>query len=209
MNPFWQAMRVAMIAHQGEYRKVSRVPYFIHPLRVAGILAAHGFEENPFGIAALLHDVVEHGKLRALDIQDQFGMEVAQLVRGLTPPCTGSSWKERKVASIAKLAEVESPVLVLACADKLDNLLSIKEDLARFGLGVWNRLGRTPWEQNWYFRSLASVFEERLTEGPGALLAFEFSSEVRGVFGCGPAAQVAGGHSHGKGGVLGGHLLPR
>ena len=182
-NTYWRAVDTATQAHRGEYRKVVHVPYVVHPLRVAGILAAHGLPEEPLGIAALLHDVVEHGKMRSIDIEDQFGPEVARLVRGVTPPEGAGAWKERKRASIERLKSAEASVLILACADKLDNLISIREDLSRFGQATWGRLGRSPQEQAWYYRSLADLFETNLCGEPGALIAFELSAEVHRVFG--------------------------
>ena len=157
-------------------------PVLVHPLRVASILAAHGMPEEPFCVAALLHDGPEPGKLDLETIQREFGDEVARLVRAVTPP-TADSWHGKKTASIERLKTADESVLILACADKLDNLISIREDLARLGHRVWERMGRSPQMQTWYYRSLAEVFEERLGTGHASLLAGEFCAEVRLLFG--------------------------
>jgi (p)ppGpp synthase/HD superfamily hydrolase len=49
---------VAGLVHARQKRKGTEVPYLVHPLHVAMVLARHGFPEIVL-IAAVLHDVVE------------------------------------------------------------------------------------------------------------------------------------------------------
>jgi (p)ppGpp synthase/HD superfamily hydrolase len=180
----WQAVQAAVQAHEGEYRKVVRIPYVIHPMRVAGILAAYGLPEDPFVLAALLHDAPEHGRMELRAIEEQFGPEVARLVAGVTPLETGS-WRERKAGAVARLRDADPAVLILACADKLDSLISIRDDSARLGEAkVWNRLRREPNEMAWYHGAIAEVMDRR---GDGAAAAAplfaEYGRMVRELFG--------------------------
>mgnify|MGYP003447170341 CR=1 FL=1 len=68
--------------HNGQLRK-SGEPYIIHPLNVAYILVTAELDE-PTICAALLHDVVEDTKVTDQDIINEFGVEIAVLVDGVT-----------------------------------------------------------------------------------------------------------------------------
>ena len=58
-------------------------PYIIHPLNVAYILADIGLDDSTI-CAALLHDVVEDTDVTDNDIKRDFGVEIAQMVAGVT-----------------------------------------------------------------------------------------------------------------------------
>jgi len=69
-------------AHRGQTRK-SGEPYINHPLETAITLAKMGLDQ-PTIIAALLHDVPEDTIYSLVDVEKNFGPEVAQLVGGIT-----------------------------------------------------------------------------------------------------------------------------
>jgi len=74
-------------------------------------------------------------------------------------------------------------LLMLACADKLDNVRSIHEDLLARGEKLWTVFRRPREAQRWYYESLVDVLRPRMTEGSAAVLFREFEREVRAVFG--------------------------
>jgi hypothetical protein len=53
-----EALRLAAVAHEGQYRKGTNIPYLMHPVHVGRILERHGWAEDVV-IAGLLHDVLE------------------------------------------------------------------------------------------------------------------------------------------------------
>lgn len=55
---FDRALILAALAHRGQVRKGTAVPYVIHPVHVAAILERYGCPE-PVRIAGLLHDALE------------------------------------------------------------------------------------------------------------------------------------------------------
>jgi (p)ppGpp synthase/HD superfamily hydrolase len=55
---FDRALMVAGLVHARQRRKGTEVPYLVHPLHVAMVLARHGYPETVL-VAAVLHDVVE------------------------------------------------------------------------------------------------------------------------------------------------------
>ena len=72
----------SMKAH-GSQKRASGDPYFSHPLEVAGILADLKFDSSTI-ITALLHDVVEDTSYNLIDIKKNFGIEISNLVDGVT-----------------------------------------------------------------------------------------------------------------------------
>jgi (p)ppGpp synthase/HD superfamily hydrolase len=174
------ARKCAEAAHRGAHRKVSGLPYIVHPRGVASILAGAGYDAD-LVIAGLLHDTVEDGAVEPRDIERQFGAAVAELVASVTNHSGSGSWRERKRRVFAHLAGASPGSLALKCADALDNLRSIRLDLERHGDVVWRRLHPRP-QLHWYFRTLSKLFDERLRENLGPRLAASFRDELRAVF---------------------------
>src|SRR5215207_10739590 len=69
-------------AHDGQRRK-SGDPYFVHPASVAGIITELRLDTASV-CAGLLHDVVEDTLATTSDIEREFGVEIAELVDGVT-----------------------------------------------------------------------------------------------------------------------------
>lgn len=177
----FHAIQFASAAHAGQYRKNSRVPYLIHPLRVSRILIEAGCSET-LAVAAVLHDTVEDCFVTYDQIQRLFGPEVADLVRGASEPDKSAPWEQRKQHTIEFLRTAHNGTLLVSVADKIDNIRSIREDLALHGELAWSRFKRGRDQQRWYFENLSAVFNQRLTEDPGSRLAAIFADEVRAVF---------------------------
>lgn len=177
----FHAIQFAAAAHAGQYRKGTRIPYLIHPLRVAAILLESGCAED-LAVAAVLHDTVEDCFVTLEQIRRLFGPRIAELVAGASEPDKSQPWEVRKQHTIDFLRTAGEDQLLVCLADKLDNIRSIREDLALNGELAWLRFRRGRDQQRWYYESLAAVFNERCTAGIGARLASIFSAEVRAVF---------------------------
>ena len=163
-----EAVAFAMKAHEGAFRKGTRVPYIVHPLETAVIVSMMS-EDEELICAALLHDVVE-----AL-----FGPRVAALVMAETEDNT-KSWKERKAATLDHLdtAPRESKILILG--DKLSNLRCTARDYMVFGEAIWDRFNeKRKSEHAWYYNGVA----ERIRELAGYPLCQEYFELCRKVFG--------------------------
>lgn len=74
-----QALLLATVAHAGQARRCSAVPYVEHAFAVAWILDRAGFEEDTV-VAGLLHDVVEDTSVTLGEIVSRFGPVVAEMV---------------------------------------------------------------------------------------------------------------------------------
>ena len=178
----FDAIEFAAHAHAGQYRKGSPVPYIVHPINVVRIVLNCGCSET-VAVAAVLHDTVEDTAVTLDQIRDRFGCPVAALVEGMTEPEKGLPWQARKEHTLLVLTGAGRDLLMLACADKLDNVRSIHEDLLARGEKLWTVFRRPREAQRWYYESLVDVLRPRMTEGSAAVLFREFEREVRAVFG--------------------------
>ena len=181
----FDAIEFAAKAHRNHYRKGTKVPYLIHPMRVSKILIDHGCDEE-MASAAVLHDTVEDTDATLDDIQSQFGPRVASLVEGLSEPDRSDTWENRKQHTIDHLRHAPRDVLLIACADKLDNLRSMREDYAKFGEPFWDRFNRPKDKQQWYYRNVASVFVSRIDDELTKELFEALAAEVQAIFGTVP-----------------------
>lgn len=122
-----EAFKLAKESHSAQVRK-SGEPYLFHPLRVSHLAARHwmGFSSI---IAALLHDVVEDTPVTIEEVEDEFGTEVALLVKGLTKvedsELSRDALKEETYRNQILVAIKDIRVLCLKLWDRIDNLRTI------------------------------------------------------------------------------------
>jgi len=114
-------------AHEGQMRK-SGEPYIIHPLGAAHLLAEMRIDPTII-IATLLHDVPEDTPVTLEEIEQNFGSEIANLVKGITK--LGKlkyRGVERYIENLRKMfvAMAEDVrVMIIKFADRINNLESL------------------------------------------------------------------------------------
>ena len=118
----------AMRAH-GNQKRESGDPYFSHPLEVARILTDYRLDTNSI-ITALLHDTIEDTDATSEEIEEQFGVEVAQLVDGVTKltQIELQSEESDQAENFRKLVLAMSEdirVLLVKLADRLHNMRTL------------------------------------------------------------------------------------
>ena len=117
-------------AHGGQTR-ASGDPFFSHPFEVANILAQMKLDENSI-ITALLHDVIEDTLATKEEIKKIFGIEIANLVDGVTKLSKinlQQTNKNKQVENLRKFILAISEdirVLFVKLADRLHNMRTIK-----------------------------------------------------------------------------------
>ncbi|CAG0955880.1 guanosine-3',5'-bis(diphosphate) 3'-pyrophosphohydrolase [Burkholderiales bacterium] len=166
MTPqFTQAIALAALAHEGQTRKGTGIPYITHPVAVAGLVARYGGDEEQ-QIAALLHDVLEDAGEHWAPRIAEFGPRVLAIVRACTdgtPDASGhkAPWRERKEAYLKHLAETPADALLVSACDKLHNIPAIHLDLTETGASVFDRFSADRESVLWYYRRLAEIFTAR------------------------------------------------
>lgn len=157
-----KAYRFAEVAHRNQLRN-SGEDYILHPLEVAQILADLEMDEATIA-AALLHDVVEDTSFTIVDIEKEFGSEIALLVDGVTKlgRIEYKSKVEQQVENLRKMflaMAKDIRVILIKLADRLHNMRTLKyhsvekqKEIAQETLEIFaplaNRLGifRIKWE---------------------------------------------------------------
>jgi (p)ppGpp synthase/HD superfamily hydrolase len=116
----------AVKAHKGQTRKYTGEDYIVHPMAVADMVERHGGSEVQV-CAALLHDVVEDTAVTFDDIRDNFGGDIANLVRWLTDTSQPSDGNRRirKGIDAKRLAEAPAEAQFVKLADLIDNSSTI------------------------------------------------------------------------------------
>lgn len=150
-----RAYNLALDAH-GNQRRISEIPYILHPTSVACILVELGMDTQSI-VAALLHDVVEDTSYTVSDIEKIFGKEIANLVDGVTKlgKIPYSSQEEQQAENLRKMLIAMAEdirVIIIKLADRLHNMRTIecmepqkRRDKARENMEVYapiaHRLG--------------------------------------------------------------------
>jgi len=178
----FMAVEFATKAHSGQLRKKTNIPYIVHPLGAAQSLMELNCP-NKIVIACLLHDTVEDTVVTYQDIKEVFGWYVAELVKQASESDKKASWKERKMHTIETLRNSSYDATLVVCADKLNNIRSIKRDYDKSGEKVWERFNASKEDQGWYYRSLAEVFSLYTKNSAFSDLFEQFIKEVEVVFG--------------------------
>lgn len=176
---FDEALNFTARAHVRQMRKGTDVPYVVHPVHVARLLERYGFDEDVV-IAGLLHDVIEDTLTTAREVRQGFGARVAAIVQGCTEEDHEHGWwEDRKEAMIDFLRDAPPDVKAVACADKLHNLSTIRDELRSGGERVWRRFGRGRPDQSWYYREVV----DSLGAGWSHPILDELRAVVAEVFG--------------------------
>jgi HD domain len=90
-----------------------------HPVAVAELLIARGFDQTMVG-AALLHETAEDTDLEIEQVEDRFGAEIAGLVAGLTEDRRIERYPARKAEARTRAIH-DRRVATIYAADKLAN----------------------------------------------------------------------------------------
>lgn len=178
MDLIEKAIQVATLAHNGQYRKNSKIPYISHPVAVGLILLKAGYSDELVA-AGILHDTLEDTTLTLIEIKQWFGGRIAEIVEGCSEPDKSLSWEERKEHSILFLKDAPEDIRIVSCADKLHNIRSILDRYVLEGEEVWSIFKRGKNQQEWYYRSILNSLGH-LSEFP---LLKELRTDIDHLFG--------------------------
>lgn len=122
-----RAASYATKMHEGQYRKYGdKVPYIVHPVAVASMVAGVHPDDVVMIAAALLHDVVEDTPTEHRNLVQLFGEDIALVVKELTD-CKdkAKSRMVRKAETKKRLAAASYRAKTIKLADIIHNMPSI------------------------------------------------------------------------------------
>lgn len=124
-----KAYELAEESH-GDQKRLSGVPYILHPTSVACIVAQFGMDSECV-ISALLHDVVEDTEITLDYVRKEFGKDVANIVDGVTKISKIKlySREEQQAENVRKMLIAMSNdirVIIVKLADRLHNMRTIE-----------------------------------------------------------------------------------
>jgi len=184
-----KALIKAIELHKGQVRKGDgKIPYVVHPIEV-GIIVARYANIPELVSAAILHDTVEDCGYSTDDIEEEFGVEVKNLVSSLTEDKTIIDWAERKGENIKRL-RLNQDAYFIKSVDALANMRSLFTALKEEGSVVWSRFNAPKEQKMDYFKIILQDTEEflpkkLLEEYVSALKDLEYSEflEKKSVLG--------------------------
>ena len=146
---------VYAVRMHGSQKRASGDPYFAHPIEVAGILTDYRLDTATI-VTALLHDVIEDTEVTRSDIDGLFGVEVGELVEGVTKlsRLEATADYKRQAENLRKFILAVSKdvrVLLVKLADRLHNMRTLhyianaakRERIARETLDIYAPLARS------------------------------------------------------------------
>lgn len=177
-------------AHKKQLRK-SGEPYFMHCVRTAEILAQLRLDMDTI-CAGLMHDVLEDTGITRVELEKQFGKNIAHLVEGVTKigryKFSGGQ-RKRQAETYRKLllaTAEDMRVILIKLADRLHNMETLdylsteqqqrisKETLEIYApiahrLGIWSMMSRLEDLSFKYllpeaYREIADLLNEKLDE---------------------------------------------
>jgi len=183
-----KAVVFAARKHSGDTRKGTKVPYIVHPMEAAAIVAGITVDQEMIA-AALLHDTLEDTDAKPAEIEELFGKRVLALVAEESEDkreneAPESTWTIRKQETLDRLenrADHETNILVLG--DKLSNIRAMQRDLEAKGDELWERFNqKDPAMHGWYYREVARILgKDELLRDTQAYK--EYAEIVNAVFG--------------------------
>ena len=175
-----KAIEFATNAHKDQRRKTTGEPYIVHPMAVMNIVCQYTDDEDVV-CAAVLHDTIEDTPTSAEDIEKNFGEKIKNMVVQESEPDKTWSWEQRKQHTINRVACCnDRGCLLIACADKLDNLNCCLRARDEIGDEVWTHFKRGFNEQKWYHTNLLRAFKKQM---PECKMVADYEMVVNELFG--------------------------
>ena len=111
---------VTQMSESGHNSKPFNKPVILHSIRVGLSLYNLNYEHD-IVIAGILHDLIEHSDTGPVEIAEQFGEKVTQLVQANTFDCTVGSRTQQGIECIERCSKFGREALIVRAADTLEN----------------------------------------------------------------------------------------
>lgn len=179
---FTESIHTAIVTatrlHAGQMRKGIAYPYIVHPMAVAMILSRYT-QDNDTIIAGVLHDVLEDvnpSVYSKLDMEKQFGPFITRIVEevsevrdaglikdeAMRKELDRKTWRTRKERYLKGLEKDSTAALMVCAADKIHNLVSMREIFLELGRGAFEHFNAPMEEKFWFYGRVVEVLRKRL-----------------------------------------------
>lgn len=166
-----KAIQFAARKHHGHLRISSTpgepLPYVTHLFSVALLVAEDGAHDDVV-TAALLHDTLEDTKTTREEIVAAFNERVAELVESVTEIKEENGvlrdWKAIKKEYLKRIEQADDDALLIAIADKIDNVESRTEEYLQGGEAFLSKWKHPNGEHLWFYGEALRIAQRRLPE---------------------------------------------
>lgn len=175
-----KAIAFAMERHSGQVRKGTDKAYILHPLEVMNILAAMDADTNLLA-AGVLHDTLEDTETTLLEIVDEFGLDVAELVNFHTDD-KNLPWYVKRLTAVRALVIASEREKMLVMADKIANLRNMWNDYQTVGDELWKRFNAPKEMIAWYYSMSIDALSEMRDNEETAYFYWEMDELFKNLF---------------------------
>lgn len=163
-----KAIQFAARKHHGHLRReIEPLPYVTHLFSVALLVAEDGADDD-IVTAALLHDTLEDTDTTREEIVVAFNEHVALLVESVSEIKEKNGikldWKERKTHYLMQVEHASDGAVIIAIADKIDNIESKLEAFEKEGKSLLERWHQSAEDYLWYHGDALRIARARLPE---------------------------------------------
>ncbi len=163
-----KAIQFAARKHHGHMRQETEpLPYITHLFSVALLVAEDGADDDVV-TAALLHDTLEDTDTTRKEIIQVFNKRVADLVESVSEikekDGARLDWRERKYHYLAELERADDDAVLIAIADKIDNIESKLEAFRKEGETLFRRWKQPLESYLWFHSEALRIAHARLPE---------------------------------------------
>lgn len=157
-----KAIKKASVLHRNQQRKRDGTPYISHLFSVAFILLNYTDDENIIA-GGILHDVIEDTECTPEELEIDFGPRIKEIVLGVSEDKAIKDWGERKKYYRAHLENISFESLMVCAADKIHNLMSLRDVYEVYGGDLWKSF-ETPSPQIYFehHEGVLKILKERL-----------------------------------------------
>ena len=168
------AMSFASLHHAKEIRKLSGLPYKLHPFNVMRIamisilnLIPGTIRYTSMACAAVLHDILENTKVTPDEIQAEFGESTRIFVEDVTEWKSIKDWKERKEHAAGLLVHAPLESRIIKLADLYDNLFDFGFTAAVIGSDEAMQPFKATYAQKaWYYKTMLEAIDLNKNDYP-------------------------------------------
>ncbi len=156
-----KAIALTLKVHARQKRKGDNLtPYAAHPIAAAFLLFKYVDNEDVL-IAALLHDALEDTDYPAQKIRQEFGPLVFKLIREISDKSPFDPWQKRNDDYLKNIKKASFNACLIACADKINNLISISQSYLKFGDSIWQRFDASKEDMLDFYVNIHKIIKKR------------------------------------------------